>query len=273
MNFPRVITVAAFKGGVGKTTTTANLAVAFAQANPSLRGLVIDLDPQANLTDAFASLTALDNPANTASLLEAVMADPSRRLLPSDVTRIDLPKGHLDLLPSTDVLANVGERAVSQAGGERLLRQLLNTAHGYDFILIDTPPSEGRLTMNAVCASTHVVAVINPSHWSARGASRVSGFVQRNIQYSLSNAEFIGSVVNKYENGRRVGRDQVMTELHDEDAVLLEPVIPQRTIASDAELLGNPLILEAPKSDAARAYRKLSDNLWALTANSKQGVA
>jgi chromosome partitioning protein len=263
---PLVLTVAAFKGGVGKTTVVANVATSWAFQHPELRGLVVDLDYQGNLTQAFSSLVTSQGDTSSGVLLDSLATDPSASVDTSQFSRIDFGNGiGLDLLQADDSLNRVEERLTTLPGGERLLSRLFSHLD-YDFIVVDTRPTNGRLTWNAVCASTHVVAVVNPSSWSASGAVLVHTFVQQAQDFGLSNAVFLGSVVNRVEGGRRLVRDQVLSDLQDVGAVLLEPAIPARASVGVAEYLGVPVVVGDVSSPTAVALSELSNRMWEMVA-------
>lgn len=261
-----VVAVAAFKGGVGKTTTTANIASAWASAHPTSRGLLIDLDPQGNLTEAFeAHITDLGTQTAVSALTHAI-ENPAYRLNPAETAKLDIG---VDLLPAGEWLTRVEERLTTEAGGERVLKRLL-TDVGYDWVLIDTRPSDGRLTLNGVCASNYVVAVVNPARWAAEGAGKVQAFVQRVNDLGLSHSVFLGSVVNRVEGGKRVGRDQVLADLTAAGSKLLTPAVPLRAASTDGEYLGSPVVLGDAKNATATAFTRLAAALWTETSMGRE---
>jgi chromosome partitioning protein len=268
MTSPRILTVAAFKGGVGKTTVAANIAASWAHQHPDTYGLLIDLDPQGNLTEALESHVSVWGSETATELLTASGNSLDVYIDPETLTAINLTTGSIDLLPAGDALTRVEERLVTEVGGERALQRVLD-GNGYDWVVIDTRPSDGRLTLNAVVAATHIISVVNPARWSAEGGVKVEGFVHKVEALKLGNAKFLGSVVNKVEGGQRVGRDLVLAGLAEAHATLLQPFIPQRSASTDGEFIGSPVVLSEKRSVAAKAFLKLSENLWQETAPKK----
>src|SRR5262245_34268621 len=139
-----IIAVANQKGGVGKTTTTANLGASLAALDQ--RVLLVDLDPQGNLTAAF-SVAVTESGTIAQSLLD--------RSFPVPIVQVDSARlAHLFLVPATISLATTESALMTKLGREQRLRdQLLPVSNGYDYILIDTPPSLGLLTINALVAA------------------------------------------------------------------------------------------------------------------------
>jgi len=265
MTSPRIITIAAQKGGVGKTTTVANLAATWAVSHPTARGLVIDLDPQTNLTLALEDHITGVGEGSAAAVLKDAITDPTRRIIPSDISTVTFGDARVDLLPAGgSALHGIEESLVVAPGGERALTRAL-TGTGYDWVLIDTRPSEGRLTMNAVATSGHVIAVVNPAKWSAEGGQKATAFVASLTALDLSSAVYAGAIMCKVPAGTRVVRDQVLADLAEVGAVLFEPSIPLRTDAEVGEYLGSPMVISAPRSAAARAYKHVAAEVWAAT--------
>ena len=147
-----VITIANRKGGVGKTTTTLNLAYSLKELGKKV--LVIDLDPQANLTRCF-DVGNTENIKNIGHLLMTEMEEES--YLVKDYTK---SYDEIDIIPSSIYLSAVETQMRVETGSERILFEIVNQIKEYyDYVLIDTSPSLNILTINALCASDSVLIV------------------------------------------------------------------------------------------------------------------
>jgi chromosome partitioning protein len=265
-----VTAVCAFKGGVGKTTVTANVAAAWAARGT---GAVIDLDPQGNLTRAFGIRPADRGQSTSADLLRAASTDAKRRIGPEDWS-IAYVNGAQPLLVleagDPQVLNDIQDLLVTARGGETALRRLLTDVRAeLDWILIDTPPASGRLTMNAVLAADSVFAVVNPAYWSADGASRVSAYVEDLVEFIPSDTRFRGAILNRVPGGSRAVVTENMSTLKAAGVKLLATHIPERTAVQMGETLSEPIVSADPSSDAAKTLAGLADEMWALAAGKR----
>jgi len=160
----RIITIANQKGGVGKTTTTCNLGSALAAQG--YRVLLVDLDPQANLTMSFGIERPDELPISMHDILTLVMdgddlPEPSQYIIQGN---------KLDIIPCNINLAVTEINLRNEMGGERTLTELLEPLRtNYDYIIIDTNPYLGMLTINALGACDEVIIPVSPQLWSATG--------------------------------------------------------------------------------------------------------
>jgi len=191
-----VIAVANQKGGVGKTTTTANLGAALA-----LRGrrvLLVDLDPQGNLTSAFGLEKDVQQTV-AESLLD--------RRIPLPV--VPVPNGsagsethkakHLSVVPAAVGLASAEAQLMNKLGRELRLRdQLLGVSEHYDFVMIDTPPSLGVLTVNALVAATKVIIPTEARFFSLQGLQMLEESIEE-ILYLNPRLEVLGILLSKMD--------------------------------------------------------------------------
>ncbi len=158
----KIITIANQKGGVGKTTTTMNLGVALAKSGH--RVLLIDSDPQANLT-SYLGVT----PDRT---LEEIYL--SKRILTDKRTFVETTSHGVDLIASDRALSGVEYYLFTRSDREQALTQFLEKFKSdYDFVLIDTPPSLGLLTINALVASDHVLIPVQAEFFSLEGIVKI----------------------------------------------------------------------------------------------------
>ncbi len=245
-----VIVFAANKGGVGKTTISATTSHAFVLEG--LRVLAIDMDPQGNLTSALGA-------DEGEGFSEVVTVG---RKLTDVVTPTECG---VDLIRPGEGLSAVGQGLTTQPGGERVLaRALAAMGDDYDVVIVDTPPDLGRLTLNAVSAASHVIAVINPARWAAEGGATISGLVDQVNALELGSPIFLGAVVNKIPSGKRLVRDAVMESLQETDFTLLDTRIPQRTTLEQAEFVAAPVSFIEPKGKEAKLFRALAKEIAQL---------
>src|SRR3979411_1152551 len=201
-----VIAVANQKGGVGKTTTTANLGAALA-----LRGrrvLLVDLDPQGNLTSAFG----LEKDAQqtvAAALLDRRVPLPAVSV-PNGSTRNSAEAKHLSVVPAAVGLASAEAQLMNKLGRELRLRdQLLGVDERYDYIMIDTPPSLGVLTINALVAATRVIIPTEARFFSLQGLQMLEESIEE-ILYLNPRLEVLGILLSKMD--RRLKEERQVAE-------------------------------------------------------------
>jgi chromosome partitioning protein len=191
-----VIAVANQKGGVGKTTTTANLGASLAKLQQ--RVLLIDLDPQGNLTAALGLNREVEN-----TIAQALMD----RACPMPILQVENHNGSgLSLVPSAIPLATTEAALMTKLGRELRLRdQILPVAERFDFILIDTPPSLGLLTINALVAANCVVVPTEARFFSLHGLQMLEESI-REILYLNPELKVLGILLSKLDRRLREER-------------------------------------------------------------------
>jgi chromosome partitioning protein len=245
----RVIAIANQKGGVAKTTTAINLAASLAMANQRI--LVVDMDPQANLT---SGLGMKGNVAQAGSIYEALITGgaPDSFILP---TQID----HLSIIPATRDLTGAEIELVGLDRRESRLRQLLDPlASSFDFIFIDSPPSLGLLTLNALVAADRVLIPLNCEYFALEGiAELVSTIARVRAAYNPS-LDIEGVLLTMYDDRTNLGQ-QVSRNIREYfGAQVYETVIPRNVRLGEAPSHGLPVILYDARSRGADAYVALA---------------
>ncbi|MDX1577853.1 MAG: ParA family protein [Gemmatimonadota bacterium] len=248
----RVITIANQKGGVGKTTTAINLGASLAIAERET--LVIDCDPQANATSGFGLRREPDAPTvyeclvNGRPLEEAVRSDVHFPCLSVVSASRDLSGAELEL--------------VDRAERERVLRGKVETLRDrYDYILIDSPPSLGLLTLNALAAADSVLIPIQCEFYALEGLSQLLNtirLVQRGINRGL---EIEGVLLTMYDSRLNLAK-QVAAEAREYfGGKVFETMIPRNIRLAEAPSFGKPIALYDVLSSGARGYLSLAREL------------
>ena len=240
-----VIVLANQKGGVAKTTTTLNLGVAFAENGH--RVLLIDLDPQGNLTMSQGL-----NP----DTIEKSMFDVLVHRLPLEQV---IEKREVDIAVSSIDLAGADMALSSQIGRERALEKALAPIKDrYDYILIDTPPSLGLLTVNAFVAATGVVVPVQTEYLSLRGLVQLENTLAMVRENLNPRAEIIGIVPTMYD--KRVTHSREADEILRENfGDLVYSTRIRKTIRfAEAPVKGSSVLAYEPSGEAANMYRDLA---------------
>jgi len=250
----RVVTVANQKGGVGKTTTAVNLGAELARR---FRVLLIDVDPQANATSSLG----IDPGAARASTYEVLLGD-------ADIDAVILPNvvPGLDLAPSSRVLAGAQVELVDLAARERRLEGALAglVAEGtYDVILIDTPPSLGLLTLNALVASDLVLVPVQSEYLALEGLGQLVETLEM-VRASLNTRlVLVGILLTMLDSRTRLSA-QVAAEVRRHfPAATFAAEIPRSVRLSEAPSFGRPIRQYDPSSRGGKAYARLADELAA----------
>jgi chromosome partitioning protein len=235
------------KGGVGKTTTAINLAACLAEAGQ--RALVVDLDPQANATSGLGMRA---NGTSSYDLLDGV---PLAEL--AKPTRFE----NLFLIPSKPELAGASVELSQHADGERYLADALKDVEGFDFILLDCPPSLGPLTVNALAAADRVVVPVQTEYYALEGLAQLMQSI--NLIKTRLNAELsIAGVLLTMADGRTRLSAEVESEVRKHFGKLVfDAVVPRSVRVAEAPSHGLPVTHYDRRSPGAEAYWKVAMEL------------
>jgi len=256
MSRPRVITVCNQKGGVGKTTTAVSLGAALAER--CLRVLLVDCDPQGNATSGLGV-----RPGGLISSIYDVIV--LGQPLLEVAVRIDEVPG-LTLVPSNVSLAGSELELAELPLRESRLRLALDGLQDFDYVLLDTPPSLGLLTVNCLVAADSLLIPLQCEYYALEGLSLLTQ-TQSLVRQSLNPALTLAGIVLTLFDPRTILSSQVVSEVRRQFGdQAFTTVIPRSVRLSEAPSHGLPITLYDPAGRAAAAYRSLAEELLARTA-------
>ncbi len=244
----RIFTVANQKGGVGKTTTTVNIAAALSMGG--LRTLVIDLDPQGNAS------TALGVPhRDTAGIYEVLMGNNTITSVTQKVAGFPA----LDCVPSNSSLANAEVNLVSMVARELRLKEALDEiSPNYDYIFIDCPPSLGLLTINALAAARELLIPIQTEYYALEGLSQLLetyGVVKKRLNANLDLSTII---LTMFDGRTRLSNDVAANVRSHFPKELIDIPIPRAVRVSEAPSYNQTVMTYDPLSPGAIAYMQVA---------------
>ena len=242
----KIVALANQKGGVGKTTTAINLGASVAACER--RVLLVDIDPQANATSGLGVTEA--NPSMYDVLIENM---PLRDIVrPTEIPTLFLAPSSVDLVGAEVELRDA-------IGREYYLKRVLEAVGAeYDYILIDSPPSLGLLTVNGLTAATSVLVPLQAEYFALEGVSQLLATIDRVKSAVNPSLEVEGIVLTMYDERMNLAR-QVAEEVRNHfGEKLYKTVIPRNVRLSEAPSFGKPIILYDIRSRGSEAYVSLA---------------
>ncbi|NUR75882.1 MAG: ParA family protein [Thermoleophilia bacterium] len=235
------------KGGVGKTTSAINLAACLAEAGE--RALVVDLDPQANATSGLGMRA---NGTSTYDLLDG-----------APLTSLAKPTqfANLFLVPSRPELAGAVVELSQREDGERYLAAALQESDGFDFVLLDCPPSLGPLTVNALAAADRVVVPVQTEYYALEGLAQLVqsiNLIKTRLNPRLAIA---GVLLTMVDTRTRLSADVEAEVRKHFGALVFDAVVPRSVRVAEAPSHGLPLTHYDRRSRGAEAYWKVAMEL------------
>lgn len=257
----KIIAVANQKGGVGKTTTTVNLAACLAKEGKKV--LLIDVDPQGNSSSGLG----IDKRRCEKTVYDCLIYE---EFMENAI--ISTQYENLDICPSNLDLSGAEVELISVMGRENRLKQSLeNVKDKYDFILIDTPPSLGLITINTLTAANSVLIPIQCEFYALEGVSQLVETIKR-IKKALNPSLFIeGIVMTMYD-----ARTNLAVEVVDEvkrffPEKVYKTIIPRNVRVSEAPGFGRPVIYYDESSKGAEAYTELAKEIIEINSVQSDG--
>jgi chromosome partitioning protein len=241
----KILSVVNQKGGVGKTTTSVNLAAYLATTRRKV--LLVDLDPQGNATSGYG----IENPEK--GVYDVLMGDSTL-----EDAVLETAQKNVYILCATPDLAGA---SVELTNEPRRLRKLLEQENPYDLIVVDAPPSLGPLTVNALAAADGLIIPLQAEYYALEGIAGLLDTIER-VKESLNpQLKTLGIVVTMFDQRTTLAQQVEQNVRSHFGETVFWSVIPRNVRLSEAPSYGKPINQFAPTSSGAAAYRRLAEEV------------
>lgn len=247
---PKIMAIANQKGGVGKTTTAINLGAALAERQQNV--LLVDLDPQGNastglgLTPDQRKITTYDVLSGDATIDQAVQSCSVAGLM---------------VVPATTDLSSADMELLENKNRSFLLRDVLQSVAGYDYILIDCPPSLNILTVNAMVAADSIIVPLQSEFFALEGLSQLILTVRDVRQSANPNLRIEGIVLTMYDSRNNLSLQVEQDARSNMGDMVFKTVIPRNVRLSEAPSFAMPVLTYDSTSKGSIAYRELAQEV------------
>lgn len=256
----RIIAITNQKGGTGKTTTAINLAAYLVASGRFV--LLVDLDPQANATSGLGIAPASVEKSLYNALIEENL-DVGSLVRKTKIIGYNIICSSQDLAGATVELVNLSNREY------RLRNALKSIRTNYDYIIIDSPPSLGLLTINGLVAAEEVLIPVQCEYFALEGLSQLLNtinLIKNNLQPDLS---ILGALLTMYDSRNRLSHQVAKEVRRHFPGYVFNAVVPRSVKLAEAPSFGEPISQFAPDSFGAKAYKQLADEVIGFEKNFK----